>query len=755
MSKKKTVRRDTHVNLSRPVDAKKQSTRMMIFMLALMLFYPSWCLSGLFRLKLTLDNYQDSILYCFKHPVFDYNEKTPLCLLIGAMIWMVASLMLWSEAQRNLMHGQEYGTAEWGSIREFNRKFGNPASQHEEFDESTMKLSENLRFRYNDDTLRNHNMFVAGGSGSGKTAMGVVPNLLTNHDCNVYTDPKGTLVEEYGTWLASQPNTTVYVLDMCDWSKSMHFNPLSFIRKRSDIPRLIANIQANTENAQTKAAGVDPFWSKAEAMFLNSVLTYIWMECPTTVYQEGRPILLEKNWRSVMKLLDWANFGDNGEKPFLDHLMFELGRVKGQMHPARRMYERYRFAAEDTVRSVLATAFSRLQVFDDEELLELFDYNEIPLDEFGVGHNGDGVTKSNLFIVIPDEDSTYDFVPGMVYTLLFQELYRQGRICGGRLPLDVGFWLDEFANIKMPHDYKRILATCRSRGIYCVMFLQSLSQMKELFTNDGWEGIIGNCDVFLYLGGNEPSTFEYLEKLLGKFTADKATQGETKGTTGSTSTNYDVVGVSLMDAYQIRLLPEDECIIFMRSFKPLRDKKWFPWEHELPAQAKAMGNFDGQKEIENIRQKNQSSFLSEKSVDYLKRQAKGVRAGVEVHSMSMLDFLTLDIDHVMNSMNHTTEGSAEEPECINLAKLAEYAKKDEARIRQEKRDWYLLQYADLPLMDIYGSEQTSNHRKEVIRQLIRIKAPEEEIKEIVHPELTEAEVTRKKEIWMEMHGIAS
>ena len=188
------------------------------------------------------------------------------------------------------------------------------------------------------------------------------------------------------------------------------------------------------------------------------------------------------------------------------------------------------------------TVNARMQPFDNEELLEIFLSNDIPLDEFGTGIDGDKKTKSNLFIIIPDDDDTFNFVPGMVYTLLFQELYRQTRFFGGKLPMDVGFWLDEMANIKMPNNFDKILATCRSRGVYCVPILQSLAQLKMLFADGAWEGIVGNCDTFIYLGGNEASTYEYVSKLLGKWTIDKRTSGESKDSSGSYSQNYDVLG---------------------------------------------------------------------------------------------------------------------------------------------------------------------------------------------------------------------
>ena len=308
------------------------------------------------------------------------------------------------------------------------------------------------------------------------------------------------------------------------------------------------------------------------------------------VAKRGKAELLQRNWKSILYLLDEAQFVDEDTPPKLDERMKELAKKKPD-HPAVKAYQRYRGGPDETIRSVIMTVNARMQPFDNEELLEIFSSNDIPLDEFGTGMDGDGKTKSNLFIIIPDDDDTFNFVPGMVYTLLFQELYRHARFFGGKLPMDVGFWLDEIANIKMPNNFDKILATCRSRGVYCVPILQSLAQLKTLFADGAWEGIVGNCDTFIYLGGNEASTYEYVSKLLGKWTIDKRTSGESKGTSGSYSENYDVLGRELMLEYELRLLPDDECIIFVRGENPIRDKKWFPWEHEVYLEARKCGAF--------------------------------------------------------------------------------------------------------------------------------------------------------------------
>lgn len=273
---------------------------------------------------------------------------------------------------------------------------------------------------------------------------------------------------------------------------------------------------------------------------------------------------------------------------------------------------------------ILEMAKKRKDVMEIQRCIEFYEMMQQKGKQENVKKNGK--TKSNLFIIIPDDDDTFNFVPGMVYTLLFQEMYRQARSFGGKLPMDVGFWLDEMANIKMLNNFDKILATCRSRGVYCVPILQSLAQLKTLLADGAWEGIVGNCDTFIYLGGNEASTYEYVSKLLGKWTINKRTSGESKGTSGSYSENYDVLGRELMLEYELRLLPDDECIIFVRGENPIRDKKWFPWEHEAYLEARKCGVFVPAVQKEKQKQQmEECDFIAKESLKYLKNSNRKMK----------------------------------------------------------------------------------------------------------------------------------
>lgn len=431
-----------------------------MFLLVLpVVLYVSYRLSGLFLVEnLTITNLQDNIVYLLKTPgVSVKNAKTGQVLLIGGLIWLVAFAYCYTKATLNLMHGREYGTARWGSVRAFNKKYQSPE------DENNKILSKNVRMSYEQSTLRNNNMFVVGGSGAGKTAFLVSPNLLNLHGSNVYTDPKGGLLKDYGCWLEQQPHTRVFSINLCEMEKSMRFNPFVFIRKRSDVPRLIRNIMQNTNPDEGTVNTADPFWDKAESLYLQSVFLYIWLECPRveTDAATGEMIRLERTFRSVLYLLDESKIDDNDELSDLDLRMQALEN-RNPKHPAVITYNRFRRGAGDTMRSIIISANSRFNQFDDPDILRILSGNDIPLDEIGAGINGDGRTKSYLFIIIPDDDDTWNFIPGMIYTLMFQELYFQARIFGGRLPIDVGFWFDEFANSVTRFTPKTVEITDRS-----------------------------------------------------------------------------------------------------------------------------------------------------------------------------------------------------------------------------------------------------------------------------------------------------
>ena len=300
---------------------------------------------------------------------------------------------------------------------------------------------------------------------------------------------------------------------------------------------------------------------------------YVWLEVKPA----------KRNFATVLKLLGEAEVKEQGKPSQLDVRMKVLEETSpmGKNHPAVKQYNKCMRGAGDTVRSIIISANSRLAFLENNQVLRLLSRDELNLAEIGIGVNGDGETKTALFCVIPDSDKSYNFIIGMLYTQIFQELYYQADFnCGGRLPIHVTFMLDEFANVALPDDYCSLLSTMRSREISSIIIIQNFAQLKALF-KDTWETIPGNCDTFIYLGGNEQSTHKYVSELLGKGTIDKKTTGETRGRQGSSSRNYDVLGRELFTPDEVRKLDNRKCILFIRGFDPIMDNKYIPFSHPM------------------------------------------------------------------------------------------------------------------------------------------------------------------------------
>ncbi len=399
-------------------------------------------------------------------------------------------------------------------------------------------------------------------AGAGKTFYEVKPNLMQMpHNCSfICTDPKGEILRSCGRMLKDN-GYNVKVINLLEMDKSDCYNPFSYIREETDIVKLITNLIANTTPKGSTPSDLQ-LLGEAE------------------VTQQGKPSNLDIR----MKFLEENN-------------------PLGPNHPAVKQYNKCMRGAGDTVRSIIISANSRLAFLENKQVLRLLSKDELNLADIGIGVNGDGETKTALFCVIPDSDKSYNFIIGMLYTQIFQELYYQADFnCGGRLPIHVTFMLDEFANVALPDDYCSLLSTMRSREISSIIIIQNFAQLKALF-KDTWETVPGNCDTFIYLGGNEQSTHKYVSELLGKGTIDKKSSGETKGRQGSSSRNYDVLGRELFTPDEVRKLDNKKCIIFM--FKQTADGGGKPYVHHMSSNDEVVGppyEILSQKALEHYKQ---------------------------------------------------------------------------------------------------------------------------------------------------------
>lgn len=486
--------------------------------------YGGYLLNACYKQGVDINSFMERFNVVTSAPFANYWDESSIKLMVGAVFAYVIAILMYLTGQKNYMPGKEYGTAVFAEPKLVSKKFADKEESRNRI------LSQNLRMSMDTRKTRlNLNYLVIGGSGAGKTLFMVKPNLMQLTSSFIITDPKGEIARCCSGFLISH-GYRVRILNLVEMEHSNGYNPFRYIRSETDIVKLITNLIANT--TPKNASSNDPFWEKAESLYLQAIFLYVWMECSPE----------ERNFRTVLKLLNEAEVHADGSPSDLDRRFRRLERKKGGSHPALIQYNKVVRGAGDTVRSIIISANARLGILENPQILRILDSDEMDIPEIGTGIDGDKNKKTALFCVIPDSDKSYNFLVGMLYSQIFQELYYQADFhYNGRLPIHVTFMLDEFSNVALPDDFCSLLSTMRSREISCIIIIQNLAQIKALF-KDTWETIPGNCDTLIYLGGNEQSTHKYISESLGKGTIDKRSSGETKGRNGSSSRNYDVLG---------------------------------------------------------------------------------------------------------------------------------------------------------------------------------------------------------------------
>ena len=450
---------------------------------------------------------------------------------------------------------REYGSARWGYIRSLVKKHSN-----KDFFENKL-FTQKTRMDIH-GKIKNVNLHtvVIGGSGAGKTRYYAKPNIMQCNTSYVVLDPKGEIIKSVGYMLEDE-GYEIKVIDLIDMSKSLGYNPFHYIQSDKDVLKLITNLIRNTTPKGSSTN--DPFWEKSETALLEALMLYLYHYAPED----------EQNFTMVMEMLNYAEVKedeDDYESP-LDELFKRLETIDSNSL-ALKQYKIYKQAAGKTAKSILISVGVRLAAFNLEELASLTRYDEMELEQIGE-------RKTALFAIIPDNDSTFNFVIGMLYTQLFQMLYYQADfVHGGQLPVPVHFIMDEFANVALPDEFDKLLSTMRSRLIFVSIILQNLAQIKALY-KDTWESIMGNCDSKLYLGGNEQSTHEYISKELGKATIDTNTYGKSEGRSGSFTTNSQRTGRELLTSDEVRLLDNNYAVLFLKGERPVRDRKFNLLKH--------------------------------------------------------------------------------------------------------------------------------------------------------------------------------
>ena len=495
---------------------------------------------------------------------FGAAMSRPFCItLCGNSLKTILVLLLcyglaigiYLSTQRNYRRREEHGSAQWGSPVQVNRKYADKVPTRNKI--LTQNVSVGLDGRKH---RRNLNTLVCGGSGAGKTRFFAKPNLCQANSSYVVLDPKGELLRDTGNLLSAK-GYDIKVLDLINMEKSHCYNPFVYLRSDNDIQRLVTNLFKNTTPKGSQSQ--DPFWDQAATMLLLALIFYLHYEAPPE----------EQNFPMVMEMIRAGEVREDDEtyKSALD-ILFERLEMRNPEHIALKYYRSYHSGSGKTLKSIQITLISRLEKFNLESLASITQNDELEL--WSIGEK-----KTAVFAIIPDNDSSFSFLVGMLYTQLFQQLYYQADVIhGGRLPVHVHFLMDEFANVALPDEFDKLLSTMRSREISVSIIIQNLAQLKALFEKQ-WESIVGNCDEFLYLGGNEQSTHEYVSKLLGKETIDTNTYGQSKGRNGSYSTNWQLAGRELMTPDEVRMLDNRYALLFIRGERPVEDLKFDILKH--------------------------------------------------------------------------------------------------------------------------------------------------------------------------------
>ena len=498
-----------------------------------------------------INNFSYAIDKPFNIKWCDNSLKT---ILIFIAIYIIG-IGVYISTRKNYRRGEEYGSAKWGYSREINKKYKQRPNLTNKI------LTKNVSIGLNGKAhRRNLNVLVCGGSGAGKTRFFCKPNVMQCNTSMVILDPKGEIIRDTGN-LLKKKGYEVKVLDLINMEKSHCYNPFVYLTNDNDVQKLVTNLFKATTPKESSSN--DPFWDTAASMLLLALIFYLKYEAPED----------EQNFPMVMEMLRAGEVHEDDDTYVspLDVLFNNL-EAKEPEHIAVKYYRNYHSGSAKTLKSIQITLVARLEKFNLESLASLTITDELDLPSLGE-------KKTALFALIPDNDTSFNFLVSILYTQLFQQLFfLADHKYNGSLPVHVHFIMDEFANVSLPNDFDKILSVMRSREVSVSIILQNLAQLKALFEKQ-WESIVGNCDEFLYLGGNEQSTHKYVSELIGKETIDTNTYGKSSGRNGNYSTNYQTNGRDLMTPDEVRLLDNKYAILFIRGEKPVKDKKYDILKH--------------------------------------------------------------------------------------------------------------------------------------------------------------------------------
>ncbi len=484
----------------------------------------------------------------------------PQDMLVGAVGAAAVLLAVYvkSKNARKFRKGEEYGSARWGTSSDI-KPFIN-----KEFSKNIiLTQTERLTLgRIADSEKRNINLnvLVIGGPGSGKTRYHVKPNLMQMNASYIVTDPKGTLIRECGRMLV-QGGYIIRVLNTIDFTQSMHYNPFAYIHSETDVLKLVTVIMENTKDADARTG--EEFWTKAEALLYQALIGYIAFEAPEE----------ERNIVTLLQLINASEAREDDEdfRSPVD-MLFDQLEEENPDHFAVRQYKKFKLAAGKTLKSILISCGARLAPFDIQQVRDMMAYDDMALDKIGD-------RKTALFCIVSDTDTTFNFIPAMLYSQMFNTLCDKALTCGGRLPVHVTCLFDEFANQKIPN-FEHLISVIRSRNISAHIIVQTQSQLRAIY-KDHAETIIGCCSSILFLGGKEPSTLKSVSESLGRETIDTYSESDTRGNQRSHGLNYQKLGKPLMTPDELAIMPGNRCILQLQGVHPFYSRKYDITKHPM------------------------------------------------------------------------------------------------------------------------------------------------------------------------------
>lgn len=599
----------------------------------------TYYLCGLFLIPgVTLFNFQDGLFYIITHPFQSWWNKNTLPFLGVAFLGWIIFIAWFLDYYRNFHFGKENGTEEWANVKQLSKELRDPDPLRNTY------LSKNIVIGF--DALSNMNMMVLGGSGSYKTTSVLTPNLLKGCCTNVILDIKGDLLRKHGAYLKKH-EVTVKSLNLINPEESDRYNPFAYIEKETELIKLITNIQISVKPPDAMKG--DPFWDDGVALYLQSMFYYEWLQAKE-----------EKRKASMNNILTLVNMEskkvDEEGTTMLQEKMDRLARIYGDDYPPVRDYRKLKDGATETVRSIIIMVNAMLRLCETASMKRILEDDDIDIPSLGLGVDGNPNKKTALFLVMPDNDPSFNFFISMFYTQMFDVLIKIADFqCHGSLPIHVRLWADEFYAGPKPRDPEKLMGTIRSRNMSIIPMLQSISQTKTIFPQDKWEIFNENCAAVIYMGSGPTaySTHKYISDMLGEMTIDKRDDDTSRGAHGSSSLRNSRAGRILMTPGEVKRMPRENCILFIEGQYPVYDQKALPFHSQEWKESEELAGKEGYKHpvrvvynertmtYRTITSQKPIQFLNKKDIDFYK-QAEKTDPTIKVFELNEKDFLYLN-----------------------------------------------------------------------------------------------------------------